>query len=267
MLGSVHDAEDALQEALLRAWRGLGRFEGRSSLRSWLYRIATNACLDAIARRKRARRWPVDERAGGGETGVARAVPGRVAERRGAAGRALRAARERRAGVHRRAPAPAGAPARGADPARRARLLRRRGGATRSRPPSRRSTARCSAPARPSRTALPEQSQQATLRALGDARGTRAGRALHRRLGPRRRRRRRRDAGRGRRVLDAAATRAGSAAASRSARSCRPARWRCAGASSPRAPTASSRSAPTAGRRTARMIPNAIHVITLRGRR
>src|SRR5918998_1365798 len=53
MLGSVHDAEDALQEALLRAWRGLGRFEGRSSLRSWLYRIATNTCLDAIGRRKR----------------------------------------------------------------------------------------------------------------------------------------------------------------------------------------------------------------------
>jgi RNA polymerase sigma-70 factor, ECF subfamily len=51
MLGSVHDAEDALQEALLRAWRGLRRFEGRSSVRTWLYRIATNACLDLIARR------------------------------------------------------------------------------------------------------------------------------------------------------------------------------------------------------------------------
>ena len=48
MLGSVHDAEDALQEALLRAWRGLPKFEGRSSLRSWLYRIATNASLDQI---------------------------------------------------------------------------------------------------------------------------------------------------------------------------------------------------------------------------
>jgi RNA polymerase sigma-70 factor, ECF subfamily len=51
MLGSVHDAEDALQEALLRAWRGLKRFEGRSSLRSWLYTIATNTCLDSIAKR------------------------------------------------------------------------------------------------------------------------------------------------------------------------------------------------------------------------
>jgi RNA polymerase sigma-70 factor, ECF subfamily len=51
MLGSVHDADDALQDALLRAWRGLARFEGRSSLRSWLYRISTNVCLDLIARR------------------------------------------------------------------------------------------------------------------------------------------------------------------------------------------------------------------------
>jgi RNA polymerase sigma-70 factor (ECF subfamily) len=59
MLGSVHDAEDALQEALLRAWRGLGRFEGRSSLRSWLYTIATNNCLNAIARRPK-RVLPVD---------------------------------------------------------------------------------------------------------------------------------------------------------------------------------------------------------------
>jgi RNA polymerase sigma-70 factor, ECF subfamily len=53
MLGSVHDAEDALQDALLRAWRGLARFEGRSSLRTWLYTIATNACLKAIERRRR----------------------------------------------------------------------------------------------------------------------------------------------------------------------------------------------------------------------
>jgi len=59
MLGSVHDAEDALQEALLRAWRGMAKFEGRSSLRSWLYRIATNTCLDAIERRPK-RVLPVD---------------------------------------------------------------------------------------------------------------------------------------------------------------------------------------------------------------
>ena len=59
MLGSVQDAEDALQETLLRAWRGLPRFEGRSSLRSWLYRIATNACLDAIGKRPK-RVLPVD---------------------------------------------------------------------------------------------------------------------------------------------------------------------------------------------------------------
>jgi RNA polymerase sigma-70 factor (ECF subfamily) len=51
MLGSAHDAEDALQDTLLRAWRGLARFEGRSSLRSWLYTIATNACLKAMQRR------------------------------------------------------------------------------------------------------------------------------------------------------------------------------------------------------------------------
>jgi RNA polymerase sigma-70 factor (ECF subfamily) len=59
MLGSVHDAEDALQEASLRSWRGLARFEGRSSLRSWLYKIATNACLDQIARRPK-RMLPID---------------------------------------------------------------------------------------------------------------------------------------------------------------------------------------------------------------
>ena len=59
MLGSVHDADDALQDALLRAWKGIGRFEGRSSLRSWLYTIATNVCLDAIARRPK-RVLPMD---------------------------------------------------------------------------------------------------------------------------------------------------------------------------------------------------------------
>jgi RNA polymerase sigma-70 factor, ECF subfamily len=59
MLGSVQDAEDALQETLLRAWRGLSGFQGRSSLRSWLYTIATNVCLRAIERRPK-RVLPID---------------------------------------------------------------------------------------------------------------------------------------------------------------------------------------------------------------
>ena len=59
MLGSVHDADDALQDASLRAWRGLARFEGRSSLRSWLYTIATNTCLTHIERRPK-RTLPVE---------------------------------------------------------------------------------------------------------------------------------------------------------------------------------------------------------------
>ena len=53
MLGSPHDAEDAMQETLLRAWRGLGGFQAPAPVRPWLFRIATNVCLDAIARRSR----------------------------------------------------------------------------------------------------------------------------------------------------------------------------------------------------------------------
>src|SRR6476660_5008507 len=59
MLGSVHDAEDALQDAMLRAWRALAKFEGRSSLRSWLYTIATNTSLNLIGRRPK-RVLPID---------------------------------------------------------------------------------------------------------------------------------------------------------------------------------------------------------------
>jgi RNA polymerase sigma-70 factor (TIGR02960 family) len=61
MLGSLQDAEDALQDTLLAAWQGLGGFEGRASIRTWLYRIATNRCLDALraASRRPAKEWDI----------------------------------------------------------------------------------------------------------------------------------------------------------------------------------------------------------------
>jgi len=61
MLGSFQDAEDALQDTLLAAWRGLGGFDGRASLRTWLYRIATNRCLSALrsASRRPAKEWDI----------------------------------------------------------------------------------------------------------------------------------------------------------------------------------------------------------------
>jgi RNA polymerase sigma-70 factor (ECF subfamily) len=61
MLGSLQDAEDALQDTLLAAWQGLGGFEGRASIRTWLYRIATNRCLDALraASRRPAKAWDI----------------------------------------------------------------------------------------------------------------------------------------------------------------------------------------------------------------
>src|ERR1041385_1518030 len=72
MLGSPFEAEDAVQDTLLKAWRSLDRFEGRSSLRSWLYKIATNVCLDMLdARQRRAR--PMD-------LGEARAPDGPIGE-------------------------------------------------------------------------------------------------------------------------------------------------------------------------------------------
>jgi RNA polymerase sigma-70 factor (ECF subfamily) len=71
MLGGLHDAEDALQETLLRSWRSLSRFDEERPLRPWLYKIATNACLDALAKRPKRglpsdRRPPADAAAGPG---------------------------------------------------------------------------------------------------------------------------------------------------------------------------------------------------------
>src|SRR5918995_3781816 len=61
MLGSFQDAEDALQDTLMAAWQGLGGFEGRASIRTWLYRIATNRCLNALRSggRRSAKEWDV----------------------------------------------------------------------------------------------------------------------------------------------------------------------------------------------------------------
>jgi len=74
MLGSVFDAEDAVQETMLRGWRGFDQFEGRAAVRSWLYRIATNVCLDMIdGRRRRAR--PMDLSEVGSPDGPLPALP------------------------------------------------------------------------------------------------------------------------------------------------------------------------------------------------
>jgi RNA polymerase sigma-70 factor (ECF subfamily) len=73
LLGSVHDAEDALQEALVRAWRGYEAFEGRSSARTWLYRIATNACLRLLEQRNRR---PLPSGLGAPSSNLDQPVPG-----------------------------------------------------------------------------------------------------------------------------------------------------------------------------------------------
>ncbi len=142
-----------------------------------------------------------------------RASASRTATRRP---RPATSARGGRARLHRRAPAPAAAAARGADPARGSGLLGQGGRAALWRRRSPRSTAPSSAPASTVDERLPEQSQQATLRSLGDDAGPRAGRALHRRLRGRRRRRDPQPASRGRHLRHAALSGLVPAAATRS---------------------------------------------------
>ncbi|RVX43313.1 RNA polymerase sigma-70 factor (ECF subfamily) [Nonomuraea polychroma] len=73
MLGSLEEAEDMTQETLVRAWQALGRYEGRAGVRTWLHRIATNACLDLLARQQRRRRLLAES--GASQVPAAAAVP------------------------------------------------------------------------------------------------------------------------------------------------------------------------------------------------
>ena len=216
MLGSVHDAEDALQETLLRAWRGLARFEGRSSLRSWLYTIATNTCLTQI---------------GGGPSGCCRSTTGRRPTRTTAPGMPivesvwLEPYPDETLGLEDGLAAPEAryeqreaielafvAALQHLAPNQRAVLILREvlGFSAKEAAEMLETTvASVNSALQRARAAVeervPEQSQQATLRSLGDDGLRRDRRPLRRRLGAMRRRGIRRDAGRGRHLRDAAA--------------------------------------------------------------
>jgi RNA polymerase sigma-70 factor (ECF subfamily) len=205
MLGSVHDADDALQETLLAAWKGRAGFEGRSSFRSWLYAIATNACLGMLEKRKRR------ELPGGAGQGddpreplaqpLAESVwiepyPDELLhyeDREGVelayvAALQLLPPNQRAALILREVL--------GFSARETAEILETSAGAVDSALQRARAKLEREHPAR---------SQQETLRALGDERSREAGSPLRRCLEPRRRRRDRRDDERGGELLDAAA--------------------------------------------------------------
>src|SRR5258705_1369463 len=85
VLGSVVDAEDAVQEAMLRAWKSVGQFREQSSLKTWLYRIATNVCLDTLSATERRRVRPLDS----SDNAAARSRNPRYAQPRGGAARVV----------------------------------------------------------------------------------------------------------------------------------------------------------------------------------
>ena len=255
MLGSVHDAEDALQEALLRAWRGLGRFEGRSSLRSWLYRIATNTSLDLIARRpkrvlpadhgppSRRRRTGRSSRGSGSRPTPTSASASKRATRRprpatsGARASSSRSSPPSSTCPPGSAPSSSSATCSASPPARRrdARDDRHRG--------QQRAGPRAARP----RGAAPGPQPAGDAAGARRRRGPRRRRALHGRARPRRRRRARGDARAGRRAGRCRRIPGWYAGPRRSPRSSRPARCGCAGATSRRTRTGSPPSAATSG--------------------
>jgi hypothetical protein len=138
MLGSGFEAEDAVQETMLRAWRSEDRFEGRSSLRSWLYRIASNVCIDmqrSVQRRARPMEMGPDSQPV--ESMLPDAARGHLGDpdlrcrsgsRVGGSGRGCPVPRVDPAGLHRRPPAPSRPLAGGTDPLRGPAMAGGRGG-------------------------------------------------------------------------------------------------------------------------------------------